>query len=80
MKIPNVYEVRFLTKKGGYHRWIIHIEADSLADAKNVAREMWQSDRRYAEIHQFYVEVRRVKNHEVLPNGFIHYFQRLEQN
>ena len=42
------YEVRFYTKKGGEQSWIIHVEAKTAKEAKEIAIHKWACDRRFS--------------------------------
>ena len=48
------YEVRFYTKKGGEQSWIIHVEAQTAKEAKEIAIHKWACDRRFSGMHQLY--------------------------
>ena len=58
------YEVRFYTKKGGEQSWIIHVEAKTAKEAKEIAIHKWACDRRFSGMHQFGIKVRLLKADE----------------
>lgn len=58
------YEVRFYTKKGGEQRWVIHVEAKTAQEAKEIVLHKWASDRRFEGMHQFGIKVRLLKADE----------------
>lgn len=45
------YEVCFYTKKGGEKSWIIHVEAKTAKEAKEIAIHKWACDRRFSGMH-----------------------------
>lgn len=68
MKIKSIYEITFLTKKGGEKSWIINVEASTAKEAKAQAMEMWYKDHT---AHAFDVQVRKLKDtEEALYNYF----------
>lgn len=71
MTYKNIYEVEFLTKKGGYVPWIIHVEENNLKAAVEKAKAMW-AERNTS--HMFHVKGRRVKDYEVID--YRHWFTR----
>lgn len=58
------YEVCFYTKKGGEKSWIIHVEAKTAKEAKEIAIHKWACDRRFSGMHQFGINVRLLKADE----------------
>lgn len=67
----NFYEINFITKKGGEKRWVIHIEAKNLKEAKEKMLHLWATDRRFSGMHAFQIEARRFKDTEEFK---FHYF------
>lgn len=65
------YEVRFYTKKGGEKSWIIHVEAKTAKEAKEIAIHKWACDRRFSGMHQFGIKVRLLKADEKLMKNFV---------
>ena len=58
------YEVSFYTKKGGEQCWVIHIEATTAKEAKEIAIHKWSSDRRFSGMHQFGIKARLLRYDE----------------
>ena len=65
------YEIRFDTKKGLYKSWVIHIEANTANEAKEICSDMWNRDKRLCDMHRFHVTVRCLKETEEFK---YHYF------
>lgn len=62
--MKNCYEVRFDTKKGFPKSWVIHVEATTAKEAKEMVSEMWSKDSRIGGMHRFHVQVRKLKDTE----------------
>lgn len=58
------YEITFDTKKGYPKNWIINITANTIDDAKNKCREMWENDSRLNTMHRFHIKCRLLKDTE----------------
>lgn len=62
MKIKNIYEAKFVTKKGGYHNRMYYVSANNIPEA----REKFDAYREKYTAHAFHIEIRRVKDDEIL--------------
>lgn len=65
------YEVRFDTKKGFPKSWVIHVEATTAKEAKEMVFKMWNNDSRLNDMHMFHVQVKKLKDTEEFK---YHYF------
>lgn len=54
------YEIRFATKKGGFKKRVIHIEANTTKEAKEKMLTMWSADSRFEGMHAFHIDVRKL--------------------
>ena len=53
-----IYEVRFVTKKGGEKSWAIQVNATSQKDAIEQAKQVWYAD--HSE-HMFTISAKKLK-------------------
>lgn len=68
MKIK-YYRVEFETKMGGYYHWAIDMEATTVKEAREKAKDMWTENGYKA--HMFHLRSRLLKdNEEFLYNCF----------
>lgn len=65
------YEIRFITKKGGFKKWVIHIEANTAKEAKEKMLQMWGTDRRFDGMHTFSIDVHKLPDTDEFK---YHYF------
>lgn len=70
--MTNYYRVTFDTKKGAPKRWEIHVGANTADKAKSIARDLWNADDCFNNMHMFHVQVRRLDDTEEVR---YHYFK-----
>lgn len=61
--MKKAYRVNFVTKKNGYKKRVIDIEANTVKEAKEIARDLWYKDHN---AHMFQIEARVLKDDEEL--------------
>lgn len=72
MRFKNLYEITFQIKKGGWKKYIIHVEAYNQKEAIQIAKEYWYKD---YNSHMFSIEIRNVPLDENIDMK--HWFARI---
>lgn len=63
MRYKNLYEITFQIKRNGWRKYVIHLEAYSMKEAKETAKKLWYENYKP---HMFSIEIRKVPLDEVI--------------
>lgn len=72
MRYKKLYEITFQIKKGGWKKYIIHVEAFNQKEAVQIAKDYWCEN---YNSHMFSIEIRNVPLDEVIDMK--HWFVRI---
>lgn len=72
MKYKNLYEITFDIKKGGWKKYMIHVEAYNQKEAIQIVKDYWYANYKS---HMFSIDSRKVSLDEVIDMK--HWFVRV---